>query len=1009
MLFSCQRMELPEDSPILNQGEGVRGEVKITFSAQIPMPVQTKAMGEEPFMTDAAGSLVKGDLQTMHLVVFDENGMLVETQEAKIIIPVDGTHNTGRYDKEEPVILPEAQFEVNLTVSDQPRIIHFIANCPVNQITYGHESSIIGNMYVTKANSDEDPKTTYETAYWGRVEFPYILVEKKTDANGNVVTDEDGNIAYIPHNSIISKFQCIPMVRNFAQIVVRNNAENFNLEAFAIYNTIDKGTVAPYNSNSQKFQSFTFGVTNNQKYSYPQLTYPHLGFLTEPYEGHALASAQLNTDLHGFYASKWVSEVVRDENGDIIRDEDGNPMTEQIQECAPYYLYERKVSARTDQEELWNESPPHLIIKGSYNNGASSYYKADLIYSREQNGMTSNHYYNILRNFRYQFTVVRVSGDGYPTPEEAIQGAPSNNLSISTTTTKFTNISDEYGRLFVSYTDTTLVSNNQVSLKYKYVPDLDKMTVTNNDLVADGGAITLENLTGDVISDYEIADSDIVGGQWDGYREITFFINDPEDMTKEQTVVVRTDNANLTRDVRYYLKNKYLLEVECTPKVEARIGAPVEIDLKLPVGLTDDMFPLTLSIEVDKMSLSPDATQNTLPVEVGASIIPGNTSAKTFHFVKTFETREEYDNLPTVGTQKILTTYWITNVVNNEATVWVTNKYFNDAYDNFVNAKAFVSLTLNNGNTVREGAGRTVSATLVLPESDNSYTSRNIKFTLEGLSRDGSTEPFYITPTSRTVTINNLVTTDANSTLKITAEEDSYAEISASVGRRKNSFSNLAYNPTSLDGTANKYVAFSFDIPEDGFSEGMAINVTLDGFASNDPNLLSSETKAVTSYVYYPNNFGTHSIKLKTESTAVTGTKTCKVTLNATSFEEASKSIDQIGAIVYKGNVSNLTGTFTANSNVDSIVSTTITSISSTNNTVTYNTSTSNATSTFDKKKITSTVKINNLVVSGQNVSNETQVEITVQVVYKEKNSNTNKTGTITINKKIRDLGLTKQ
>ena len=189
----------------------------------------------------------------------------------------------------------------------------------------------------------------------------------------------------------------------------------------------------------------------------------------------------------------------------------------------------------------------------------------------------------------------------------------------------------------------------------------------------------------------------------------------------------------------------------------------------------------------------------------------------------------------------------------------------------------------------------------------------------------------------------------------------------------------------------------------------MAINVTLDGFASNDPNLLSSETKAVTSYVYYPNNFGTHSIKLKTESTAVTGTKTCKVTLNATSFEEASKSIDQIGAIVYKGNVSNLTGTFTANSNVDSIVSTTITSISSTNNTVTYNTSTSNATSTFDKKKITSTVKINDLVVSGQNVSNETQVEITVQVVYKEKNSNTNKTGTITINKKIRDLGLTKQ
>ena len=952
MLFSCQKPELTEQEVQPVQGVEVGNEATISFTALVPGNPDTKAMTETPT-----------DLGTMHLVIFDGNGMYVETREAKK--GSAKTHDGHNY---------ETTFEVTLTVTDQPRIIHFIANCPVEQILYGHEASIIGNMYTTKANYVEEDRTEHETAYWARVEVPYILVEETSVGSGK----------YRPIPGILGSFQCVPMLRNYAQVIVKDseNTTEFEYLGFTLYNTIDLGTVAPYNNTTQKFQNFVNSATG-KPYKYPNLAY----------QGHALAAADLNSTLEMDSSSddgyKWYSDT------------------------NPFYMYERKISVKTDEEEKWSESPPHLIIKGRYN-GKINYYKVDLVYNvygdaTNPNQVTDIVYYNILRNFRYQFTISEVAGEGYDNVPDAINGSTSNNLSGSATTTKFTNISDEVGRIWVSYTDTTLVSNNQVSLKYKYVPDLDKMTVTNNDLVADGGAITLENLTGDVISDYEIADSDIVGGQWDGYREITFFINDPEDMTKEQTVVVRTDNANLTRDVRYYLKNKYLLEVECTPKVEARIGAPVEIDLKLPVGLTDDMFPLTLSIEVDKMSLSPDATQNTLPVEVGASIIPGNTSAKTFHFVKTFETREEYDNLPTVGTQKILTTYWITNVVNNEATVWVTNKYFNDAYDNFVNAKAFVSLTLNNGNTVREGAGRTVSATLVLPESDNSYTSRSIKFALEGLSRDGSTEPFYITPTSRTVTINNLVTTDANSTLKITAEEDSYAEISASVGRRKNSFSNLAYNPTSLDGTANKDVAFSFDIPEDGFSEGMAINVTLDGFASNDPNLLSSETKAVTSYVYYPNNFGTHSIKLKTESTAVTGTKTCKVTLNATSFEEASKSIDQIGAIVYKGNVSNLTGTFTANSNVDSIVSTTITSISSTNNTVTYNTSTSNATSTFDKKKITSTVKINDLVVSGQNVSNETQVEITVQVVYKEKNSNTNKTGTITINKKIRDLGLTKQ
>ena len=895
MLFSCQRMELPEDSTILNQGEGVRGEVKITFSAQIPMPVQTKAMGEEPFMTDAAGSLVKGDLQTMHLVVFDENGMLVETQEAKIITPVDGTHNTGRYDKEEPVILPEAQFEVTLTVSDQPRIIHFIANCPVNQITYGHESSIIGNMYVTKANSDEDPKTTYETAYWGRVEFPYILVEKKTDANGNV--------AYIPHNSIISKFQCIPMVRNFAQIVVRNNAENFNLEAFAIYNTIDKGTVAPYNSNSQKFQSFTFGVTNNQKYSYPQLTYPHLGFLTEPYEGHALASAQLNTDLHGFYASKWVSEVVRDENGDIIRDEDGNPMTEQIQECTPYYMYERKVSARTDQEELWNESPPHLIIKGSYNNGASSYYKADLIYSREQNGMTSNHYYNILRNFRYQFTVVRVSGDGYPTPEEAIQGAPSNNLSISTTTTKFTNISDEYGRLFVSYTDTTLVNNNTIKLKYKYIPDFNDLDA-NGDPKINNNFITTENEVGvkfdgfddgAVITDYDVAESDITEGTWAGYREITLTISDPSAVNKNQTVTIRTNNTSLSRDVRYTLKNPYRLQAECTEKVAAQMNTPVEVDVKLPIGLTQDMFPLELAIEVYDMTLSPDATKNTkqLPVKTGPSIIPAKNGVNTFHYVLTINTYEEYQAITAnADNYKVIKTYWVTNKADNESTVYVVNKYFETATDSFINAKSFSGLTIT-PSTIAFGVGRSVSISFTMDSKDDVYSGRTVNIKLNGLANSASETEFTVTPTQRTVTITGLVTTTAEDNVSFTVSEPDYATAtSAEASRRRGTFTPVNFTQgnqtvTTIATTENQDVTLNFTLSD--YQDGMTVNVSLDGLLPADGTLTEASTRAAVSYVYTPSAAGKQTIRLKTTS----GAKTCSAALSAYGFDDASAELEQ--------------------------------------------------------------------------------------------------------------------
>ena len=831
MLFSCQKPELTEQEMQPVQGVEVGNEATISFTALVPGNPDTKAMTETPT-----------DLVSMHLVIFDGNGMYVETREA--MKGSAKTHDGHNY---------ETTFEVTLTVTDQPRIIHFIANCPVEQILYGHEASIIGNMYTTKANYVEEDRTEHETAYWARVEVPYILVEETSVGSGK----------YRPIPGILGSFQCVPMLRNYAQVIVKDseNTTEFEYLGFTLYNTIDLGTVAPYNNTTQKFQNFVNSATG-KPYKYPNLAY----------QGHALAAADLNTTLEMDSTSddgyKWYTDT------------------------NPFYMYERKISVKTDEEEKWSESPPHVIIKGRYN-GKINYYKVDLVYNvygdaTNPNQVTDIVYYNILRNFRYQFTISEVAGEGYDNVPDAINGSTSNNLSGSATTTKFTNISDEVGRIWVSYTDTTLVSNNQISLKYKYVPDLNKITVTNNDLVADGGAITLENLTGDVISDYEIADSDIVGGQWDGYREITFFINDPEDMTKEQTVVVRTDNANLTRDVRYYLKNKYLLEVECTPKVEARIGAPVEIDLKLPVGLTDDMFPLTLNIEVDKMSLSPDATQNTLPVEVGASIIPGNASAKTFHFVKTFETKEEYDILQTVGTQKILKTYWLTNVVNNEATVWVTNKYFNDASDNFVNAKSFVSLTLNNGNTVREGAGRTVSATLVLPESDNSYTSRNIKFTLEGLSRNGSTEPFYITPTSRTVTINNLVTTDANSTLKITAEEDSYAMISASVGRRRGTFSNLTFSQngttvTSLPSATSQNVDFTFEMSD--YEDGMPVTVELEGLEPTDNTLTRS-----TTYTYTVNGTGKQTIKLKT----VAGLTECWVKLSADGFDASEQKKIQL-------------------------------------------------------------------------------------------------------------------
>ena len=798
MLFSCQRIELPEQNPALRPGEGVYGEAKISFSALLPTPPQTKAMGEDP----------TSDIESMHLVIFDGNGMYVETRQATFVGEY-GTHDTHLYERE---------FEVTLTVTDQPRIIHFIANCPVEQIVYGHEASIIGNMYVEK---DDDPDTP-ETAYWARIEVPYILVQE--------VENADGTTKYIPEANILPKFQHIPMLRNYAQVVVKNGTNKnanqtspFEFIGFTLYNTIDMGTVAPYNNNTQQFQSFV-NPTTGLRYKYPALT--ELNYL-----GHALAAADLNTSLELDSSNddgyKWYAPLP----------EDATSLTDITQSA--FFMYERKISVKTNEEDKWSESPPHLIIKGRYD-GKIYYYKVDLVYNvygdpSNPNQVTDIEYYNILRNFRYQFTISEVAGPGYDSVQEAINGATSNNLSGSSTTTKFTNISDEVGRLWVSYTDTTLVSNNTIKLKYKFVPDLDNPEVTNN---VEGSGVTFENMAGDVIKSYVVAGNDIEGGAWDGFREITIQVNNPQTMTKEQTIVIKSANANLSRDVRYYLKERYPMTVICNPKkVGAVIGAPVDVDIKLPVGLTEDMFPLELEIEVYDMTLSPDASKNTMPVKTGLSIIPlpEKQGKKTFRFIKTIETKAEYDALPTEGTNKVIKTSWFTNMANNGSTVYVYNKYFEIGSDNFINAKAFAAASITPAQ-IAYGTGKSASISFTMDANDANYASRTMTVTLNGLTHPNAvtnadgTATMTVQPSgSRVVTVDGFTTTTDGAVVSFTVEEPEYAPMTATATRRSYEFTNLTLPNRILRGIGRKVdISFTMDAEDDDYAS-REVTVTLDG------------------------------------------------------------------------------------------------------------------------------------------------------------------------------------
>lgn len=686
LLASCQEQELLE-RPVCGDSEGT---VEVTFSVLMPDDaLATKAFGESPAT----------DIDSMHVVVFDENGYYIDVHKATLLDPAD--HNTHKN---------ERAFKVTLRKTEKERIIHFIANCPVDQIHYGHESDIISSLYVSKGSQ-------METAYWYRAEVWYI----KTVENSNVLVPE-----------VADKFKCVPLLRNYASITVQDEASNFVMESYAVYNTIDRGTVAPYNIEAHGFQSFIGEGNALLPYATLRDTYK--------YYGHALPSATLKTTLS---------------DSDFLAP------------GQPTYMYERKVSVRAGAEHQWSESPPHIIIKGRYNNAAAySYYKVDLLRRGDDN---KSYYYNILRNFQYTFTIDEVAGPGYPTLEEAMSNPAGNNLAGATDTQGFTNVSDGLGRIFVSYTDTTLTSNNDIRLRYKYIPSIQDYNKTANDRVVVEGIL---DGTGSVIKGRVDGYTDLTG-EMSGWREVTLNVQNPGAITHVQEIYLNVqDNSNLHKTIRYRLQRPLELKVNCWPKYIAKeAGKLMDVALRLPTDLTPDLFPLDFAIEVADLTLTPDATQenNVMPVEPALSIVPDKSGKKSFHFIKTIDTYEDYQALEMYEGLKLIRTYWLTTKAENASTVYVYNKYFNLASDWFENGKSFTLLTFPDG--VPEGAGKPVRFQFNM----NSITP--VYVTLEGLSfspDDPKQTTFTYNPVNTGQQTLTLYTVNDKGPVKVTLAADGY-------------------------------------------------------------------------------------------------------------------------------------------------------------------------------------------------------------------------------------------
>lgn len=576
-------------------------------------------------------------------------------------------------------------FSVTLSATEEKRIVHFILNSPKasSDYTFGLEQELIGQL----ASKNQHP------AYWQCLELP--------DGTALYGTDADGNVTVSPHPATMARMVKVPLIRNFAKITVENKAANFTLQEYTLINVWDRGTVAPYNQTGG-----TGSFMDLQGRSYAEVT-------SAGYEGMTPSDAVLLND--------------EPENASFI------PVS------TPYYMYER----RNTYDDTNPTPTTFMLVKGTYD-GNDYYYKIDLIYEKAGSGGQMQ-YYNILRNFHYHVIINGVSGLGYDNPKDAANHAASNNLNNSIDIRDFTNIAaTQNNRLFVSYTDTTLVNTGTVQVKYRY------MTSANT---YDNSLVTIEELPVDSEKDCLASfEKNGTEGDWQ-IVDVTFNrmpTNEEVYTNILRFVVYNTVDGvkipHLAREVDFNLRKSMSMVVECTPRrVPASVDQQVTANILIPAGITEShdpyqLFPLEFQVEAEALSIYPDVAKNEslitlspseMPVRTGFSIISG-VNENTFRYVRTV-TIEEYNALqPTTvtvngvsGTYKVIPCHFKTNKANSATNVYAQNKYFTLVKEGYFTNPTVMSVSLGNG-TQYYGIGRTFTLTFTT-NKPGTYSISNVE------------------------------------------------------------------------------------------------------------------------------------------------------------------------------------------------------------------------------------------------------------------------------------------
>ena len=223
--LSCAKevlQDVPGKKPVVDY-EGK--EVTVYFGVEMPDPVATKTIGENPEIT------------SLHVAVFGSSGYLKEYRLAE---PVDDHVS-------QEGVAGKKGYKVTLSITSSRVRLHFIANGP-SSLPFDYESTVMAKL---TSMGGED-------AYWQRILLNNGIYAD-TDYPGYydtppvLVIDPDFDL---DDDGVTHKLALVPLIRNFSKITVvaKPKAEsNFVVNSFAVVNVPDRGSIAPYNSATGDF------------------------------------------------------------------------------------------------------------------------------------------------------------------------------------------------------------------------------------------------------------------------------------------------------------------------------------------------------------------------------------------------------------------------------------------------------------------------------------------------------------------------------------------------------------------------------------------------------------------------------------------------------------------------------------------------------------------------------------------------------------------------------------